>query len=1730
MTYNMTNKIFRYTSFHLSELPVPLSLLMAVMLAVAPVAAWADDPVVITSLSQITDLGGSYKLDADIDASGLDASLGEFTGTLDGGLHTVSGLTVPLFSTVNGGTVCNVIFTQVNIQSGTNVGVVTGEMTGTSDKVASVYNCGVLSGSVSGTGDVGSLVGRLGQPGSTTAAKDNCYARVVNCYSFAIVAGGSNKGGIVGNNCYATKASDIRSMVMNCMFYGDIAAGDNVSPIYGGTNINNLNSGGLTNYNYYRYESPFSKNGLITSGKYNCALAMEERFLVRFEFYRLLLNSNKRLAAFYATGSKDNASLMAKWVLDKSVADYPILKPQGKYPSVINYDAAHAEQIGADGEPRNVGRRLGTLDVTIDGLGSNYPSTASLSVTQLTLVRTDKDTVNFNFNYDKVQLPYYNDVGDGNYTENKVVTGWIITEITGGTEGTYTAADEWGGYNFADRNCTNKDLYSTSGRVFSQGAYWDVPYGVTAIKIKPYWGQAAYVSDPNLDAVYNNSFGKENVSKLPAPFVDFSKVDINGSTQKVYTTLSAAVGELSAGGTVYDHAIVLVGNVHNHANPPSDNKSYTVMSVDLDKDNEPDYSLIYSHNDRQAVSPIRFDFLNIPGTSMAQMPNGASKVYNMGIFNPKGWYEVTNTCVVRFVQFEYFNDNKSKAPVIFQGGVIDQFVSTKNKNPSTYTSYIHVGGNAWFHDFGNGTHSDGTYFTPHIPISVTGGDYESFYLSGTYRPDAKVQADDAECYISGGRFGELAAAAQQKIDGNVTWQIYDADIRNFFGGGINYKNPVTGNIKVYIFNSHVGLFCGGPKYGNMSSQKTVTTEATGCTFDKFFGAGYGGISYNRVRTQDARSPNFSEWQKNYTNNRGNYISANDGIATDFDYDYFPWSSGDIGGRFYVKYASLSLAQTNDVSSTLNGCYIKENFYGGGSLGKVVGTTTSELKGCTVDGNVYGGGYSATKPTVSIRKAGFKVLPHNSTVSGGIFDMGEMSETEEFTLIEGTLKNNTSAIDETEKTITTNVDLTTLGQVANTNLTISGNTVVHGSVFGGGDESAVYENTSVTLAATGLPGCAAQNTTNVYGGGNVANVTGTATVHILSGTIGKDVFGGGYGQVTNVGGNVTVNIGSKTVTTGDNPTTTYSGTAHVLGDVYGGSALGSVNTDASDNTAVNLYGGTLHGDVYGGGLGQLARDGRAASGTEGEPGYVPAVTAQTAIPAMVNGNVSVLLDGAAFDYQEGTDDLGNAIANSGRIFGCNNQNGTPLGSVTVEVKRTKAASEQHTRTPSDNLSLAGDANHHYEVEAVYGGGNLAAYEPYGPGGTTDAASKKLTTTAAHVIIDGCEAASIRQVYGGGNAASAPATLVDIKGSYEIEEVFGGGNGKDRISRDGGTAFIANPGANVGFYEYADNIAGDTDTPELRASNYGYGSGEANVNIYGGRIHRVFGGSNTKGNVRQIALTLLEKEDYCGDFNVDEAYGGGKSAPMDGMAQLKMACIPGLKAAYGGAQEADIKNDVIINITNGNFERVFGGNNISGNISGTITVNVEETGCNPVVIGQLYGGGNLAPYTAPTGQPGPTVNVRAFTSIGEIYGGGYGEQAVVTGDTYVNVSEVVLGEDDVPGKHAMKAFGGDVIEFADGSSVTLPARAASTGGLIGAIGNVYGGGNAAMVKGNTHVNIGTEAETEIYTLPMEEKTVDGVTRKVYQKRTVQGVDIRGNVYGGGNQADVSGSTLVKVGRGE
>ena len=662
--------------------------------------------------------------------------------------------------------------------------------------------------------------------------------------------------------------------------------------------------------------------------------------------------------------------------------------------------------------------------------------------------------------------------------------------------------------------------------------------------------------------------------------------------------------------------------------------------------------------------------------------------------------------------------------------------------------------------------------------------------------------------------------------------------------------------------------------------------------------------------------------------------------------------------------------------------------------------------------------------------------------------------------------------------------------------------------------------------------------DVYGGGERGISKGSVTVNINGGTIAKDVYGGGSLANTNIA-NWKKNKGE-----GDDP------------DYW--SWDNTTDKTANHTTTVNLHGGTIGHNVYGGGLGSKDPD----------------------IPALVYGDVLVELN-----KNTATD---NCVV-KGVIHGANNYNGSPLGDVTVHVYKTVGWSEQAKDENGDpvfeedgvtpvlisHTKSATKDDTTYDLKAVYGGGNEAAYDTESYYNFVDVVN---SARRANVIIEGCADTSIETVYGGGNAASAPATYVLVKSCYEISKVFGGGNGLDDLE-DG----TMNPGANVGYrrsnYQYdttktrEQNATAAAAAFDAQKSGLEYGSGVALAELWGGTVHSAFGGSNTLGNVRTSATVTLDEVDPdpttgC-PLCIGEIYGGGNEAEQDGTSNIELGCISYLKEIYGGSKNADINNDIALTIQSGRFNRVFGGNNLGGVIRGTITVNIEETGCHPIVIGQLYGGGNQAAYnvnnipeakrvTTTTADNYymnyPKVNVKSFTRIGEIYGGGYGSSARVTGNPYVTINECVGSNSTIEMKtttgHTDESLHtGETLTINSGQTdqvdIEMPLHKSGT---IGAIGNVFGGGNAAPVSGNTNVIIGNLEYVDIttnivvgttdvrgyytlsgstFSLVTGDAAVPAVAGTTYYKQVV-GADIRGNVYGGGNAAEVTGDTNVTIGK--
>lgn len=1172
-----------------------------------PSTAEAQTRTTITSLNDIGSTG-DYLITGDINANGFTTSIASFSGTLtaqandDGTFPVISNLSVPIFGTASNATISNIMLKNVKINQDGDVGAIACTANGTTK----IYNCGILPSTPdhaidnrstvasSNNRNCGSLVGKL-----------DGTARVVNCFSYAnVTKGGGGSyyvGGLVGNNAQSSSqgTDNIKTIVVNCIFYGDISNCSNYSPVFGNKDIDNSGATGINPYCFFSAKDGTFANASFTSYKHSWPAA--EEYLTRFEYYRSIFNSNRRLCTWWVNGTYGTAPTdadvtatgIAKWVLDESIAPYPILKKWGKYPCITNpdpvkvWDTATGDWVQRTNAQAFQGRIIsemgpagheGTLKVIVKAGSNNSTATDK----ELYLPITDMDTLHYDYCYAKVQLPYYNEqFGNpngathaakyGNNYTNKVVTGWKVTGVVGGTPGTFEADWEHG-YNFADRNCTDKDKYDVSGRVFAQGGYYYVPEGVTEITIEAYWGKAVYLHNTGhyIDRVKMTNQTANGSLKLGEPFKPADTLLHSFEGQTVYDNWNNAVKALDEASntngvlslSVYDQAVVLLSNfqIRNENNAVGTDINngkwypYTLMSADLDFDNEPDYCFEFQFRKdfgRPGIQPIRFDFLPVPELGLAV--RHSTDQNTIGIFIPKGHFEITETSFMHTTQFEYDGGKANKiskgAPVILNGGHFEQIVvryasANSDNGDVDRTNYFIMGGHFRMQRFTPGAHTN-TKTTSYVrlcAVNAIGGEYPEFYLSGIYRPDIVPQSvtnqGNPHCYINGGKFGLIAGAGYDKILGDITFKIDHAVIGEFYGGGINGSNPVGGSIVITIDHSLVGKYCGGPKVGVMANGKTVTTHATGTTFTKYYGGGNGGTSYYREQKQDGNVKFTNPSTVSYWNQYGysgfnplNTISGvnpayqgtgdNKGYHALFEFECFVESNG-IGGqptiRSYLHWAQFGTTSTGNVTNDLDHCTIENNYYGGGNLANVSGTVKSTLNDCIVKGNVFGGGFSGTIEPFRIHdksNAHFPYIDKAGVMQDGMNGLNSLEYIDrEYTWcyknasgqmfpagveIPSNVNTNNPTFQAADGKwyVLTTVSLEGLGAVSsNVEINLTGETKVGtdgdsttGNVFGGGDESAVNGNTTVILEE----GTHVHG--NVYGGGNEGRVGGNSVVKI-----------------------------------------------------------------------------------------------------------------------------------------------------------------------------------------------------------------------------------------------------------------------------------------------------------------------------------------------------------------------------------------------------------------------------------------------------------------------------------------------------------------------------------------------------------------------------------------------------------------------------------------------------------
>ena len=905
--------------------------------------------------------------------------------------------------------------------------------------------------------------------------------------------------------------------------------------------------------------------------------------------------------------------------------------------------------------------------------------------------------------------------------------------------------------------------------------------------------------------------------------------------------------------------------------------------------------------------------------------------------------------------------------------------------------------------------------------NVFGGGNQAAYGN---TPDVTIHnCDNSIGYVYGGGNKASVAGTNVVVYGGNT-------IGNVFAGGngegveANFT-MVSGNTAAYIYGGTIGKVFGGNNHsgtinGTVSvnvNKQSEETEGDACLMK--IGEVYGGGNKAAGNAGTIDIDCTGTWTTGEGNTHANHNSTNNRIGYELE-----GISAVYGG---AREANIGTSQNpSDITLSINSGIV-ENVFGGNNIdGYIYGTIQVDIDSTgTCDwyvGNVYGGGNQAAYgntntgnyPVVNIKGG----LVSGDVFGGGLGSTGDKGK------------------------VTGSPQVTVNGAKAR----------VSGGVYGGGSLASTQGNPLVTLTNGAL--------TNVFGGGKAANVTGEPTVQINGGKVNSGVYGG-CDQQGNVSGNITVNVFGGTLGTeanlnqtppvvaqvfgggfgegtstsnnvevnfGNNPYT-HSEYPKLFGDIYGGSAFGSVNNAGTQTVTVNVMNGTLvsnidtiviprgrfavynGGNVYGGGLGEE----------------------NNTIKGKVNGKVFVNIGSGVMNPEDErftTSTSGNAVI-QGSIYGCNNTGGSPQQDVVVNVYHT-------AHTPGvDEVDNAG-----YALENVFGGGNKANFQ--------------VDEKTATVNVYGCDN-TIRRTFGGSNAAASDSVFTMIQGG-RILEAYGGGNGEITPANVDGNVTLAIHGGSVGQSFGGSNQQGNiTGTTKVTVDSEG-GCGESIIEEFfcGGNFADFHGDINA----------VIE----CADgLHIEDLYGGCKQADVvPSGAQIgnvhlvvkggtynnifggSQGRLANTNPLYPNAESADISGNILLEIYGGTVNNaIYGGSHILGKVLGKIVVNIEpdpENAC-PLDLStaDVYGGGNEADYdthpdenlyVAPnqyTAHPDyPQINIKNAT-VKNVFGGGY--KAKVTGNPQIRIKK--------------------------GSRV---------------LGNVYGGGNMGKVDGNPRVIVNGEDNSE------------------------------------------------------
>ena len=601
-----------------------------------------------------------------------------------------------------------------------------------------------------------------------------------------------------------------------------------------------------------------------------------------------------------------------------------------------------------------------------------------------------------------------------------------------------------------------------------------------------------------------------------------------------------------------------------------------------------------------------------------------------------------------------------------------------------------------------------------------------------------VNINDGAAYGSvfgGGENGHVRKDTEVKIyGGTIGIDDYDATSEiyrgNVYGGGrgIDHDesshtiNKTEGTV---LGNSNI-LITGGTIYhnvyggGSLASVGTITynddntvhsfAEGTGTATITVSGGtiGINGANNGRVFGSGRGRPGTEEvtvGSSTFTIDYSNLTYVNNthvNISDDANITGSVFGSGDNGHTWTDTHVTMSGGNIGT-----NGGLDDGNIFGGGrgqdtdnngnlsiSAGKTFGDTYVNMSGGLAKANVYGGGNMSTVAgTTHVTISGNATVGVDTYTDGGKVFGASRGD----------------------------VDKPTFAEVENTIVNITGNEVqIQNNVYGGGENGAVEDNTLVNISNATLH--------DVYGAGqgdaNIAiytrknaDIGGSTTVNINSGTV-NNVYGGGQN------GTVCYQTETATTTYDEVVSTVNINGGTIKNDVYGGGDQGTTQ----GQIVVNLKEGIIQNELFGG-----------AKGSRGSV-YVAGLKTVNTYGGTVfnhvyggsrNANDALLL-GANTTNSDGVNAY-TAFVNvcggllRGDVYGAGYY-GHMFGSSDVNIGRDaiKYANPGNIRKGTDAELVPA---YLHIIKSVYAGSNWGEYNPAVPFGSST------TTGHSNVYVDG-----------------------------------------------------------------------------------------------------------------------------------------------------------------------------------------------------------------------------------------------------------------------------------------------------------------------------------------------------------------------------------------------------------